>query len=101
MRLEGFLNVKVERSGGEGSSGVSGTGSGFDGGGCLRRACNFGKRSLRSGIAIDVMSLAVEGVVVVDGILNPDLAECVDAGSKVGRSPGHFEGGVAGIAPAF
>lgn len=58
MRRLGFVKVNSETSGGGGRAGVSGTGSGFAGGGCRRRGWSFGRRSLRFGMLAACLSCA-------------------------------------------
>jgi len=68
MRREGFWKVIVARSGGGGRLGVSGTGRGFEAGACLRRSCNLGICSRRSGmpaaggLTCDLLLSVVEGI---------------------------------------
>lgn len=69
IRRVGFLKVIVERSGGEGRFGVSGTGRGFEEGADRRRGCSFGNRSRRSGILPDGISLGASVLVALGGIL--------------------------------
>ena len=69
IRLVGFLKSRVERSGGEGRFGVSGTGRGLEGGACRRRGCSFGKRSFRFGIPAAALSFSMVGDSAVEGIL--------------------------------
>lgn len=69
IRLVGFLKSRVERSGGEGRFGVSGTGRGLERGACRRRGCSFGKRSFRFGIPVASLSFSMVGDSVAEGIL--------------------------------
>jgi hypothetical protein len=69
IRLVGLLKLRVERSSGDGKSGVSGTGCGFAVGGCRRRGCSFGKRSRRSSIPAVDRSFPIVELSVLEGIL--------------------------------
>jgi len=89
MRRLGFVKVNAETSGGGGRAGVSGTGSGFTGGGCRRRGWSFGRRSLRFGMLAACLSGAGGAGAVfsmLDGILMGENMSYLEELSSVDKT---------------